>query len=151
MKFRFRLLHLWILITPLVIVLSLVLKEGQSVYCLIPGFSDINSDPSCLMKQLTGLSCGSCGLTCSFQAIVRGKFLTAILHHALGVPLFFSFMFFGFIALCDLLGFNTIPNMWYRFYSANSKAVVTFIICALTAFFVVRLIGEVLAGCLKLI
>jgi hypothetical protein len=151
LKFRFRPLHLWILIAPLVIVFSAVLDEGQSVYCLIPGFSAVNSDPSCLMKQLTGLSCGSCGLTRSFQAIVRGNFLTATLHHALGIPLFFFFMFFGFIALCDLVGLNSIPSWWYRFYSANSKTVVTYIVCIMTAFFLARLIGEIFAGYFKLI
>ena len=73
------------------------------------------------------------------------------MHHALGVPLFFSFMFFGFIALCDLVGFNAIPSLWYRFYSANSRAVVAYIIYILTAFFLVRIIGEIFAGCFKLI
>jgi hypothetical protein len=151
LKFRFRPLHLWILIAPLVIVFSVVLDEGQSVYCLIPGFNAIDSNPSCLMKQVTGLSCGSCGLTRSFQAIVRGKFLTATLHHALGVPLFFAFMFFGFIALCDLAGCNAIPSLWFRFYSANSRAVVAYIIYILTAFFLARIIGEIFTGCFNLI
>jgi hypothetical protein len=51
--------------------------------------------PECVFRQLTGVSCLTCGLTRSLDAMAHGHVLTALQFHALG-----PFVLAGMIVAC---------------------------------------------------
>jgi hypothetical protein len=48
------------------------------------GDADREGNTLCVLRHLTGLPCLTCGMTRSFCAISRGRFVEAIEHHPLG-------------------------------------------------------------------
>lgn len=142
---RFSAIHLWVIITPAMVVFSLLIPEGESVYAFIPG----THDHQCLMRVSTGLSCASCGLTGAFQAIVQGKILLATLRNALSLPLFATFIFFGLIALLDLIGFKDITNKWFDYYKSHWRRIIEISFIIILLFYFTRMLGEIDTGCWK--
>ena len=61
----------------------------------------------CIFKRLFHIRCVGCGLTRSFQAILKGEFLSAIEYNILGIPLFFFLFLIGIFLIVDI-----ITNQW---------------------------------------
>jgi len=143
---RLKLFHLWIPISVLTVIASRLVSETGSIYSLI--FPVVKS-PQCMMREITGLSCGTCGMTGAFSAISKGDLISASLKHPLSVPLFFSLIGLGVVASLDLLGFQTISFALFRYWEKNRKAITITIISLLMIAFFARFIGEIQSGYLK--
>ena len=144
--FRIRLLHLWIAVTIAFVIASRLIPEGGSIYFFMERGG---MESECLMRRLTGLSCGTCGMTGAFSAIARYKFDDAILRHPLSIPLYFSLIALGTIALCDLIGMKKISTRWIGFYESNRRNIVIGIIILFLSIYIIRICSEIEAGYYK--
>ena len=143
---RLKAFHIWIPISLFTIIASRLVSETGSVYSLL--IPDVKS-PQCMMREITGLSCGTCGMTSAFNAIAKGDLMSASLRHPLSVPLFFGIISLGFVAFLDIVGFRSIPLILFRFVKENMRAIILLAIAVLAAVYIMRMIGEIQSGYLK--
>lgn len=123
-----------------------MIPEGGSIYSFfLPGIGE----PECMMRRLSGLSCGTCGMTSAFAAIAKNKFETAIIDHSLSIPLFLGLIMLGVIALFDIAGLKKISNIWFSFYESNRRKILIGVIALFLLVYITRMIGEIQYGYYK--
>lgn len=73
---------------------------------------------TCVIKNVTGIPCPSCGSTRSIEALLHGQFVEALFINPAGYIILFVMMFIPIWILLDLLRKN--DSMW-RAYNALEK------------------------------
>ncbi|MCS7263873.1 MAG: DUF2752 domain-containing protein [Armatimonadetes bacterium] len=63
--------------------------------------------PLCLFKLMTGYPCAGCGMTRSFEAAARGRFLEAFQWHPIGLAIFFGIWLGSIFVIYELLSNKT--------------------------------------------
>lgn len=71
---------------------------------------------TCLFKQVTGISCPSCGMTRAFHSILHFDFMEAFKYNILSIPLFIFIVCSTYILVYEIIvnKWNYIPTLVKR-------------------------------------
>lgn len=92
---------------------------------------------TCIFKQVTGISCPSCGMTRAFHYILNFNFIDAFYYNILSIPLFIFIVSSFIILIYEILAnkFDYIPKLLNLF--AN-KFVLIFIFTIMFLSFIIN-------------
>ncbi|ODS84233.1 MAG: hypothetical protein ABS46_04335 [Cytophagaceae bacterium SCN 52-12] len=100
---------------------TIVLLAGAGGFAWL-GYSLLSHRPLgggvCLIKQVTGVPCPSCGTTRAIDALLHGHFTESVLLNPFGLLVFSAMALFPLWVLADLLTGN---NSFFYFYSRAEK------------------------------
>ena len=93
----------------------------------------------CRFKEVTGLSCPTCGLTRSFESLITFNVVESFLYHPMGIVIFASIFFLGAKYIYELLTQNKIVLIKR---SKFQKAVLSVLLGSWIVFWIVRIFIE---------
>lgn len=88
-------------------------------------------NPTCLINRYFNIECPGCGLTRAFQSIINFRFLEAIEHNILSIPLFIIILIINIILIYDILTNKTIIEKFFHKSTKYYKLIIILLILSM--------------------